>query len=138
MGAQYGKATLWMGNMMFTAGRRLVNKVWVDNAVPTFIYFFDAVLANINAETLRATHFQEIPYMFNNINGVGWDRHPFPLEPDLRRKHYDLANIMSRMWISFVVNQSPNFHQGQFIYCFSAADIRKPIGYEVLDCFTTS
>ncbi|KAL9575842.1 hypothetical protein ACKAV7_000005 [Fusarium commune] len=110
-GTQYGKATLWMGDMMFTAGRRLTNKVWADSGVPTYSYYFDTVPASIDPKTLGATHFQEIPYMFDNIKGVGWDKNPFPTEPSLRNKHQDLADLMSRMWISFVVKQSPNFHQ---------------------------
>ncbi|KAJ3547926.1 hypothetical protein NM208_g1255 [Fusarium decemcellulare] len=111
MGSQYGKATLWMGDMMFTAGRRLINKAWANYGATSFSYFFDTVPANIDPKALGATHFQEIPYMFDNINGVGWDTNPFPSEVSLKQKHEELANIMSRMWISFVVKQSPNFHQ---------------------------
>ncbi|EXL65345.1 hypothetical protein FOPG_18421 [Fusarium oxysporum f. sp. conglutinans race 2 54008] len=110
-GTQYGKATLWMGDMMFTAGRRLTNKVWAKGGVPSYSYFFDTVPTNIDAKILGAAHFQEIPYMFDNTQGVGWDRDPFPTEPSLRKKHEELADIMSRMWISFVVKQSPNHHK---------------------------
>ncbi|KAK2684329.1 hypothetical protein QWA68_016734, partial [Fusarium oxysporum] len=61
-------------------------------------------------ETLGVAHFQEIPFTFANTKAVGWDTDPFPSEPKKRQKYLKLAEIMSRMWISFVVTGSPNFH----------------------------
>ncbi|TQV91629.1 carboxylesterase family protein [Cordyceps javanica] len=110
-GDGYGKASLWLGDMMFTAGRRFANQKWNENNISTYGYFFDTVTNIVNASTSGAAHFQEIPYVFGNFQGVGWDMTPFPEEPTFRRKHEELATVMSRMWISFVVTGSPNFHQ---------------------------
>ncbi|KAJ4267058.1 hypothetical protein NW762_003156 [Fusarium torreyae] len=110
LGAQYGAATLWMGDMMFTAGRRATNQAWTSFDVPNYSYLFDTVPANLNASTLGVAHFQEIPYAFGNSQAVGWETDPFPSEPILRKKYEELAEIMSRMWISFATTRSPNHH----------------------------
>lgn len=112
LGALYGKATLWIGDMIFTAGRRFSNHAWAEKGVPSYSYLFDTVPANVDAKTLGAAHYQEIPYVFGNTRGNGWVTDPFPKEPDQRRRHHKLAEIMSSMWISFAVTHSPNFHQG--------------------------
>ncbi|KAI9170559.1 Lipase [Paramyrothecium foliicola] len=102
-GPGYGRATLWMGDFMFTAGRRAASQAWAKWGVPSYSYFFDAVPANANPETLGAAHFLEIPYTFGNLEGVGWESNPFPSESRLKAKHRKLAEVMSRMWLSFVV-----------------------------------
>ncbi|KAF4964894.1 hypothetical protein FSARC_7239 [Fusarium sarcochroum] len=113
LGAQYGAATLWMGDMMFTAGRRATNQAWTSFGVPNYSYLFDTVPANLNASTLGVAHFQDIPYTFGSTQGVGWETDPFPSEPMLRKEHEELANTMSRMWISFATTHSPNYHGGE-------------------------
>ncbi|KAI9164201.1 Lipase 2 [Paramyrothecium foliicola] len=110
-GQQYGKSTLWQGDMMFTAGRRFANQAWADKGVPSYSYFFDTTPQGVDPATLGVAHFQEIAYTFGNTLGVGWDTQPFPSDPKLRAQHERLANIMSRMWISFAVTGSPNSHQ---------------------------
>ncbi|KAJ4132753.1 hypothetical protein NW754_015567 [Fusarium falciforme] len=114
VGALYGKATLWMGDMIFVAGRRFANQAWAEQSVPSYSYLFDTVPASVDAKTLGAAHYQEIPYVFGNTRGNGWIQDPFPKEPDQRRRHLELAEIMSSMWISFAVTHPPNFHQGSW------------------------
>ncbi|CAI6100609.1 unnamed protein product [Clonostachys chloroleuca] len=110
LGAQYGKTSLWLGDALFTAGRRFASQKWADYRTPSYSYFFDTPPANLDLETLGVAHFQEIPFTFANTKAVGWDTDPFPSEPKKRQKYLKLAEIMSRMWISFVVTGSPNFH----------------------------
>ncbi|KAJ3543183.1 hypothetical protein NM208_g3702 [Fusarium decemcellulare] len=111
-GSQYGKPTLWMGDVLFTAGRRHSSQAWADHQVPSYSYLFHTVPATIDPQTLGAAHFQEMPYVFGNTEGVGWAGDPFPSDPVQRQRHYALADIMSQMWISFAVTRSPNFHRG--------------------------
>lgn len=111
-GPQYGKATLYAGDFIFIAGRRYANQVWADHGVPSYSYLFDTVTANVDTETLGAAHFQEIPFVFGNVDGVGWDVSPFPAEPQQKKKYEKLAQVMSHMWISFAVTESPNSHKG--------------------------
>ncbi|KAH6976885.1 Alpha/Beta hydrolase protein [Ilyonectria destructans] len=113
LGAQYGKTSLWFGDALFTAGRRFASQKWADYRTPSYSYFSDTPPANLDLETLGVAHFQEIPFTFANTEAVGWDTDPFPSEPEKRQKYLKLAEIMSRMWISFVVTGSPNFHCGK-------------------------
>lgn len=112
-GSEYGKTSLWAGDKVFTAGRRLANEIWADHGIPSYSYFFDTVTANVDKETLGVAHFQEIPFVFANKDGVGWEVDPFPTESGPRSKYIQLAEIMSRMWISFAVARTPNFHGGE-------------------------
>ena len=55
--------------------------------------------------------------MFGNTNATGYDVDPFPSDPETRCKYHKIADAMSRMWISFAVTRTPNFH-GEFILTF--------------------
>lgn len=113
-GSLYGKVTLYVGDFMFNAGRRYVTQLWDHYGVPAFSYRFDAVPHGISPETLGATHFQEIPFVFNNIDGVGFQVNPLVSNStEVQRAYHDLSTIMSRMWLSFANNLSPNAHQGK-------------------------
>lgn len=111
-GSAYGKTTLWFGDYLLGAGRRYSAQVWVDNNVPSYSYFFDTVPASLDPQTLGAAHGQEIPFAFDNTDGVGGDADPFPADSALGQKHDKLATIMSTIWISFAATKSPNFHKG--------------------------
>ena len=113
LGAFYGKATLWYGDAAFAAGRRIANQKWAEHGTPSYSYFFDTPPANLNSTIFGAAHFQEIPYVFANTEAVGWDTDPFPSEPRKRQKYIKLVEVMSRMWISFVVTGSPNHHRSE-------------------------
>ncbi|RSL42796.1 hypothetical protein CEP54_015350 [Fusarium duplospermum] len=92
-------------------GRRYANQVWAKHHVPSYSYFFDVAPASLNATTIGATHAQELPFVFGNSNAAGWDLDPFPKDVGLIEKYLDLVEVMSRMWISFAVNKTPNLHK---------------------------
>ncbi|KAK2011787.1 alpha/beta-hydrolase [Colletotrichum eremochloae] len=89
-GNYWGAATLIVGDIAFVAGRRSVNQLY--------------------AQEYGVAHFQEIPFVFGNWQGVGWDVNPVPAG-DKETSYYKLAETMSRMWLSFAVNHSPNYHK---------------------------
>ncbi|KAM0489496.1 hypothetical protein ACHAP8_012521 [Fusarium lateritium] len=109
-GTYYGAATLWLGDMMFTAGRRFATQAWAREKVPSYSFLHDAIPANVNPDTLGAAHFSDVAYMFGNKEAFGWETNPFPAESNLREKHVKLAELMSRIWISFATKRNPNFH----------------------------
>lgn len=109
-GDYYGAATLMIGDAFFIAGRRGTNQRYAAQGLPTYSYFFDAQTANLDAQEYGVAHFQEIPFVFGNWQGVGWDVNPVPAGDEETRYH-KLAETMSRMWISFAVNHSPNYHK---------------------------
>ncbi|OJJ94625.1 hypothetical protein ASPACDRAFT_55720 [Aspergillus aculeatus ATCC 16872] len=111
-GSLWGKATLYLGDSMFHAGRRYATDMWRTHGVPSYSYRFDAVPNGIDPKILGATHFQEIGFVFRNHAGVGYATNPLASNStSLARKYDDLAVLMSRMWISFAVAKSPNSHQ---------------------------
>ncbi|KAH8652920.1 Alpha/Beta hydrolase protein [Ilyonectria robusta] len=111
LGSAYGKMSLWEGDNYFTAGRRYANQVWAEHRVPSYSFLFDTVTASLSPQRDGAAHFQEILYAFGNKDAVGWEQNPFPTDPELRAKHFALADAMSRMWVSFVATGSPNNHK---------------------------
>ena len=99
---------------MFNSGRRYVTQLWDHYGVPAFSYRFDAVPHGIPPETLGATHFQEIPFVFKNINGVGFQVDPLVSNStEVQQAYRDLSTLMSRMWLSFASTLSPNAHHGK-------------------------
>lgn len=53
---------------------------------------------------MSAAHFQEIPYVFCNLDGVGYSRNPFEGAPESYRT---LAKIISNTWVRFFVTMDP-------------------------------
>lgn len=51
-----------------------------------------------------ATHFEEIPYVFYNIDGAGYPRNPFERAP---KSHKTLAKLISNTWIRVFVYMDP-------------------------------
>lgn len=113
-GSLWGRATLYLGDSMFHAGRRYATEIWRAYGVPSYSYRFDAVPNGIDPMILGAAHFQEIPFVFRNLNNVGYVVKPlFADSTELSHEYRALATLMSRMWISFAVTQSPNSHKGK-------------------------
>ncbi|KZM24684.1 uncharacterized protein EKO05_0007075 [Ascochyta rabiei] len=110
-GAFYGKSTLWIGDLLFTAGRRFTNQMWSKHGVPSYSYLFDTVPANLDPAIAGSAHFSDVCFAFGNLEGLGYSVSPLgtsgsPQNEVLRR----LAKHMSRMWISFFVHKTPNHH----------------------------
>ncbi|KAK1145721.1 hypothetical protein N8T08_003959 [Aspergillus melleus] len=110
-GSLWGRATLYLGDSMFHAGRRYATEIWRAYGVPSYSYRFDTVPNGIDSVILGATHFQEIPFVFRNFENVGYALEPLSSNStELSHEYRALATLMSRMWISFAATQSPNFH----------------------------
>jgi carboxylesterase type B len=64
--------------------------------------------------TSGAVHFQEVAFVFYNTEGLGYPQNlnPNPLGGVERPKFLKVAQLMTRMWISFVNYGDPNQHLG--------------------------
>lgn len=114
-GSLYGKATLYVGDFMFNAGRRYATQLWARYGVPAYSYRFDVVPNGVPSETLGATHFQEVPFVFRNFDGVGYQVNPLVSNStELQQKYHGMGKLMSQMWLSFANTLSPKAHQGKF------------------------
>lgn len=110
-GPLYGPVSLLTGDYTLVAGRRIAAESWARCGVASYSYRFNTVPAGVSPQILGAAHFQEIPFVFRNIQGKGHERDPFDIsDPGLRSKYLHLSEIMSRMWLSFVNTGSPNSH----------------------------
>jgi len=55
-------------------------------------------------------HFQEVAFVFNNIDGLGYAVDPFQ---NKSQSYIDLSNLMSKSWASFVNDLDPNSWSGR-------------------------
>lgn len=61
-----------------------------------------------------AVHFQEVAFVFHNIEGHGYPQNgnPNPMGGPERPKYLRVSQLMTRMWISFVNFGDPNRQLG--------------------------
>ena len=104
------------------APRRLTNQAWAANNVTSYSYRFN-VLVNGVPNTIGATHFQEVAFVMDNTNGLGYAQNlvqnPFGGEPI---SYIELARLMTRMWASFIYSGDPNGSGGKNIIQISTYD----------------
>lgn len=107
-GTQWKRSAAYGGDLTMHTGRRITSEAWAKYGVPAYTYHFD-VLVNGETDYIGSTHFQEVAFVFDNINGNGYDTavavDPFANEPPTFDQ---LASIMSTAWISFVHDLNPN------------------------------
>ena len=104
-GYQFRRVATYIGDQMFIANRRATAAAWARWNATAFAYRFNTDQAGFAPE-LATSHFKEIGFMFNNIEGVGWrpDIKPFEGKP---QRYVDLAGFMSSSWVSFVSDLDP-------------------------------
>lgn len=105
-GTQYRRAVAFGGDFAFHAARRLQCQSWSAQNVSAYCYRFNAVPNPLDKQT-GATHFQEVAFVFNNLQGLGYADNPFLGQP---QTYPELSQLMSRMWASFVHDGDPNGH----------------------------
>ena len=110
-GQQFRRVATYTGDQLFIAPRRQTAASWAQNGVAAYSYRFNADQAGFATE-LAVSHFKEIGFVFNNINGVGFrpDIKPFEGKP---QRYVDLAGFISRTWVSFVHDTDPNSWRGR-------------------------
>ncbi|PMD21774.1 alpha/beta-hydrolase [Hyaloscypha hepaticicola] len=86
------------------------NQVWSAYQLPSYSYRFDVVVNGVPT-FLGSTHFQEVAFVFNNIDGEGYATNPFGnMTAHDNEKFVNLSKLMSRSWVSFIVDGDPNLH----------------------------
>jgi carboxylesterase type B len=113
-GSQFKRAAAYGGDWIMHAPRRLTNQMWAQYNTTSYSYVFDTIPNGLDG-TVGATHFQEIAFVFHNLEGVGYQNAvavpPFKGKPE---SYTQLSTLMSRMWISFIVDGDPNNSGGEF------------------------
>ena len=103
-GAQFRRSAAYFGDQMFIAGRRLTCHTWASANVPAYCYRFNAVPAT-SIWPQGATHFTEVAFVFNNVQGLGYTVNPFSNRSE---SYTQLSSLMSKSWASFVYDLDPN------------------------------
>lgn len=106
-GSQFKRVSAFGGDFAFTAGRRFINQQYARYNVSTYAYRFDTIPYPLPAE-VGVAHFQEVAFVFDNTEGLGYAANPFTGKP---KEYFDLANLMSKMWVSFIATGDPNGHK---------------------------
>ncbi|EXM14738.1 triacylglycerol lipase [Fusarium oxysporum f. sp. vasinfectum 25433] len=108
LGRQYKRAAAFSGDVFQHGGRRLTTQSWAKQHIPVWSYHWNVLVENVSPAK-GASHFQEVVFTFNNVNGQGYDtvvsNNPLAGKPARLVK---LADVMSTAWISFIVNHNPN------------------------------
>ncbi|KAF8848152.1 alpha/beta-hydrolase [Acephala macrosclerotiorum] len=107
LGTQFLRLTSYFGDIIMHAPSRLTSHTWSKYNAPLWSYCFD-VHVNGKTPVIGATHFSEVVFVFNNILGVCCDVNPFGNLTSETTTFDNLANLMSRSWISFIVDGVPN------------------------------
>ncbi|KAI5926301.1 Alpha/Beta hydrolase protein [Camillea tinctor] len=104
LGLQYRRTSALVGDTAMHAIRRMASIAWSNAGLPSWAYRFDVTVNGVPAST-AATHFQEVAFVFYNLNGDGYAENPFANEPE---SYKELALTMSTAWINFFTTLNPN------------------------------
>ncbi|CAG8953873.1 hypothetical protein HYFRA_00010834 [Hymenoscyphus fraxineus] len=104
LGKAYRRVRAYFGDLSMTLKRRASNHAWSLQNVNSFAYRWDVTVPSTTAGN-GAEHFQEVAFVFDNTNGLGYAVNPFEGLGDAGKA---LAKEMSRRWVAFVVSGKPS------------------------------
>ncbi|KAF4450790.1 hypothetical protein F53441_6122 [Fusarium austroafricanum] len=96
------------GDQLFLTWRRARTDAWSKHNVPAYSYFFESPNTHM-PDYIGTPHFVEVAYVFHNMLGQGYAKGMGPLV-NASKEVLELANLVSRMWISFIHGLTPNEH----------------------------
>ncbi|KAK3672489.1 hypothetical protein LTR78_007539 [Recurvomyces mirabilis] len=113
-GADYRRSAGYFGDVVMIANRRGAVETWTANGVPAYSYRFNTRPAGLPF-TVGVTHFQEVAFVFNNTNGLGYDAQHGTINPFTNKtiEFYQLSQLMSSSWASFIHDLNPNGYTGR-------------------------
>ncbi|GAB7340076.1 hypothetical protein MBLNU457_6569t1 [Dothideomycetes sp. NU457] len=108
-GPYFRSSAAYFGDEVFIAARRLTCETWAAAGVSAYCYRFNAQPNGVSWPA-GVPHFQEVAFVFNNIQGVGYAVDPFA---NKSQSYIDLSNLMSKSWASFIYDTNPNNFTGR-------------------------
>lgn len=106
-GAQFRRSASYFGDQAFIAPRRRTCETWAAAGLSAYCYRFNAIPAGI-PPFIGATHFQEVSFVFLNLQGVGYAPAAVPPFTNKTESYRNLARFMNSNWVSFVHDLDPN------------------------------
>ncbi|KAK3615626.1 hypothetical protein LTR56_026484 [Elasticomyces elasticus] len=113
-GALYRRAAAYGGDVVMIANRRGACEAWAAHGVDAYSYRFNTIPAGL-PPSVGVTHFQEVAFVFDNVNGLGYDAAHGTINPFTNKSsaYTDLAKLMSSSWASFIYDLNPNNFTGR-------------------------
>lgn len=134
LGYQFRRTSAYVGDYFMHANRRKQCEIWARASVPAYCYRFNVHSADIPL-VFGASHFEEVAFVFNNIDGLGYHYgKPFNNTP---KSYTDLSNLMTSMWASFIHDLDPNTGVPHFSMKWAAYNNDHPVDI-VFDANVTS
>jgi carboxylesterase type B len=97
-GSLFGNLAIYQGDIIFDATRRYTTEVRGQYGVPVYSYCFSVFPKGIGLEILGIPHFQDIPFVFQNCDGVGHEINRLAsASVKTSQKYLQVSNLMSRM-----------------------------------------
>lgn len=103
-GVQFRRTAAYFGDATVIASRRAANQAWARYNTTSYSYRFDVVTSAVTA-AFGATHFQEVAFVFDSVDGLGYATNPFA---NTTAAYPALAKQMSQSWVGFVNDLDPN------------------------------
>ncbi|KAI4594405.1 hypothetical protein KJ359_008429 [Pestalotiopsis sp. 9143b] len=110
-GSQYKRVAAFFGDVVEHMPRRAALGALANatTGASCYSYRFNIVPAGVPA-AVGATHYQEVAWVFNNVDGAGYATNPFNGSLVDRDAYVAVSDLMSRMWASFATDLDPNNH----------------------------
>ncbi|KAJ5901473.1 hypothetical protein N7495_002001 [Penicillium taxi] len=108
-GTQWKRIAAFFGDMVEHFPRREVVQKFAKNNITAYSYRFNVKPAG-EAAAIGVTHYQEVAWVFNNIDGIGYTTNPFNGSLIDRPAYVEVSTLMSRIWASFATDLDPNNH----------------------------
>lgn len=105
LGTQFKRVSAVAGDFQQHAGRRLLAEAYAGAGLPVYSYLWNVHVNGLPDPIYGATHFQEVAFVFNNIEGIGYANSPFANKP---QSYVELADQMNKMWVAFIHDSNPN------------------------------
>jgi carboxylesterase type B len=109
-GAMYRRSAAYWGDVRIIANRRGTCETWADAGLDAYCYRFN-VRPTGTEPTAGVPHAVELPFVFNNPQGLGFEINPFGGQP---RAYEELAFLMSATWASFMHDRDPEGWSGKY------------------------
>lgn len=103
LGANYRRSAAYYGDSCMVSQKRLTCQTWAGFGLPAYCYRFNTIPNGLTIE-FGATHFQEVAFVFNNKDGIGYTTDPFA---NKTIAYKELSDVMSGAWIDFVSSGEP-------------------------------
>lgn len=117
-------ATIVTDALMSVPRKLMIEAMAKKSTAPIFTYRFNTIPNGVE-DVWSVTHFMEMAFVLNNRDGLGYTDvsqpylgpNPFEGKP---QSYLDLADLMSRMWVSFAHDLDPNCHPRKSPCCLVA------------------